>query len=296
MYALALDHGHHVRGVEAPHFVLNHHRAAGVERLKRGPMPGAVHERRRGQRLAMAGGGAFDITGQAVDHHAVRAPRPKTRDEDVLVLPQHALGHAGGAAGVDDVKVVRVPRHVRLGRAGRGERRLERHGAVEQRPFVVLHLQQQFQGGHLRANGVYMSRQGAVEDQRPRPRVVQEIDELRVHIAVVHVERRHPRLVRAHHRFQVLVAVVQVDAQVILAGLPIRKRIPLGVQAEAAAVQIVGEPARAVGEFAVADAPVAKDDRLAIRHRLGDGLVYGGEVEVQGLPLGVCAAPPMTGK
>ena len=93
----------HIRRVEAAHFVLNHHRAARVERLKRHPMPRPMHEGRCRQVSPMGGLGAGDILPQALQHRAIGAPGAQRRDQDVRVAPEHTLGHAGGAARVQHV-------------------------------------------------------------------------------------------------------------------------------------------------------------------------------------------------
>ena len=124
----------------------------------------------------------------------------------------------------------------------------------------------------------------AVEHQRPRAGVLQEVEKFLVDVAVVDVERCHTRLERADHGFEILVAVVEVDAKMILAGLPIPQLVALGVDAESPVDEEIGEPTAAVGELPVADAPVAEDDGFAVGNRLGDGFVDGGEIEGHGVP------------
>ena len=51
--------------------------------------------------------------------------------------------------------------------------------------------------------------------------VVEEVEKLLLHIAVVHVEGRAARLVGPQHALQVFVAVVHVEGDVILAGFPV---------------------------------------------------------------------------
>ena len=100
---LAFHDAKDIRRIEAAHFVLNHHRATGVERLERHPMPRPMHEGRRRQVPPMGGFGAGDILPQALQHRAIGAAGTQRRDQDVRVAPEHTLGHAGGAARVQHV-------------------------------------------------------------------------------------------------------------------------------------------------------------------------------------------------
>ena len=127
----------------------------------------------------------------------------------------------------------------------------------------------------------HMVGEGTVEDQRLRAGVVQQIDEFFVHVAVVDVERREAGLEGAHHRFKVFVAVVEVDAEVILAGLPILQPRPFGVQSQSRRGEMARQTPGAFGEFAVGEATIPKDNGFAFRNGLGDRLVDGGEIEVQ---------------
>ena len=133
-------------------------------------------------------------------------------------------------------------------------------------------------------------------DERPGLGVVEEVDEFLLHVAVVHVERRHPGLVGAEHALEVLVAVVEVEPQVVLAGLPALEGVALGVGPEPVVGEHVGEPAGALGQLGVGEALVAPDDGLVVGDGGGDGLVDAGEVELHGVPLGVAALVPGCGR
>jgi hypothetical protein len=56
-----------------------------------------------------------------------------------------------------------------------------------------------------------------VVDHRARARVLEQVDELLVDVAVVHVHGHAARLERAEHAFEIFVAVVEIERDVILA-------------------------------------------------------------------------------
>ena len=97
------------------------------------PLGGPVHEgghREEGERptggrpfSTICSGRSMRVAGHGVDAAA-------EGEEDVLVAPDHALGHAGGPAGVEDVDVVaRAGGEVALGGGG-GQGLLEVDGVV----------------------------------------------------------------------------------------------------------------------------------------------------------------------
>ena len=103
--ALPLDGVPHVVGVEPGH---QDDGVALRELAQQAPLGGAVHQRRRHQEHDPAAGRALPgqfvgrldpVAGGGVD------ALPEGH-EDVLLPPHHALGHAGGAARVEDVEVV----------------------------------------------------------------------------------------------------------------------------------------------------------------------------------------------
>ena len=98
---LPLDGGEHVVGIEPGRLVLDDHRASARPGRQRVPVGGAVHERRSGQGTqARAGGTRHELLGGLRDAEA--------GGQEVGLAPEHALGHAGGAARVEDVEVVRA--------------------------------------------------------------------------------------------------------------------------------------------------------------------------------------------
>ena len=87
---------------------------------------GAVHERARGQRIGCdSGDGVLEDLSGAVIVLPEKVP-PRNAEEDVLVAPHDALGHPGGAAGVEDVEVVGRSLCGRPARVTGGERILLR--------------------------------------------------------------------------------------------------------------------------------------------------------------------------
>ena len=117
-------------------------------------------------------------------------------------------------------------------------------------------------------------------DDRLRPGVGEEVEQLLGDVAIVHVERCDPRLERAEHRFEVLVAVVEVDREVVLARLVSGELSTLDDLAEAPVQQRVREASRAVVDLGPRQSPVAEDDALSIGDRGGDCLMGSREVEI----------------
>ena len=115
------------------------------------PLRGAVHERRHRQVHHGAPGPLPRHHGRVGDpfvRHRVRAAAERV--EDVLVPPDHPLGHARGAAGIEDVEVVARagPEVARLGLPH--ERRLVLQGSGRRLGVAaVLDDQQVFQPGQL---------------------------------------------------------------------------------------------------------------------------------------------------
>ena len=79
----------------------------GGERGERGPLRRAVHERRQHHEAGAAPRGGLDHRVEAgVGLGLAEGPAAHGAEEAVVLAPQHAFGHAGGAAGVEDVEVV----------------------------------------------------------------------------------------------------------------------------------------------------------------------------------------------
>ncbi len=187
-------------------------------------------------------------------------------DVGVAVAPQHALGHARGAAGVEDVEVVRAPLDGRLVGRRSGERILVPDGARQQVVAgFVGHLEDDSQVGEVGEHLGERRRELGVHDDRGGPRIVEQVAQLLGDVAVVDVERRDTGLERAEHRLEVLVAVVQVDREVVLAALVAGELRPLGVHAEPGVDQVVGQAPRALGHVGPREPAVAEDEALLRR-------------------------------
>ena len=151
------------------------------------------------------------LAGVEVDAAAEHPP-------EVLVAPHHALREAGGAAGVDDVQVVGAAlARSRARRSGPPARRRSSTppnaetsdwssgsitSGIDDDGLQLLVLGRA--GGHQR-------RVGALVDQRHHVGVVEEVVELALDVAVVHVDVDRADLDDREHRDDVLDAVLGVD-------------------------------------------------------------------------------------
>ena len=100
---------------------VQHDAVAAEERDRHRPLRVAVHERRERERAGRGWRETLSaICSGAVIGGAAVVPAAQGREEDVFGAPHHALGHAGGAARVEDVEVV--------GRARARTRRDRRRG------------------------------------------------------------------------------------------------------------------------------------------------------------------------
>ena len=174
------------------------------------------------------------FTGHEVDAAAQHPP-------EVLVAPHHALGVAGRATGVDDVEVVRaavreVPlRALPRQRLGPGHPRVRRDVGVVVRVCRVGHHDDRPQLRMLaRARG-HQRRVGPLVDQGHEVGIVEEVVELGLDVAVVHVDRDGPDLEDRQHRDDVLDAVLRVDPDVVAGADPlgaeeVRQPVGLGLE------------------------------------------------------------------
>ena len=118
-HLLPLDRGHHLVGVESTRCRGEHDRLPGGERGHHAPLCGAVHQRWQGEDLGARV--LLDALGDLVigldELAGGHVPAAERRHEDVVLAPQHTLGHARRAAGVENVEIVggRLDRR-RLGR------------------------------------------------------------------------------------------------------------------------------------------------------------------------------------
>ena len=154
------------------------------------------------------------LAGVEVDAAAEHPP-------EVLVAPHHALGEAGRATGVDDVQVVGAAlREVPLVALAL-EGVLERDAAERREVRVVVgveHVRDRDEGVQLlvlRRAGRDERGVGALVDQRHDVGVVEEVVELPLDVAVVHVDVDGADLHHGEYGDDVLDAVLGVDADVV---------------------------------------------------------------------------------
>ena len=137
--------------------------------------------------------------------------------EQVLLAPHHPLGHAGGAAGVDEQLVVRraSPRRaIGVRRIGGGDvLHIPRPGRRR-----LADADPQFDGRQSLAQGLQLARELGVEHHDLGVGVVEQIGQLVVTVAIVDVERDHAGLVGGEGGGQVLGAVVQIAGDLGLAA------------------------------------------------------------------------------
>jgi hypothetical protein len=250
------------------------HRGPTVDQTVDGaPLRGAVHERRDDDREAGIGrciGGALgELPFVEHPHAGVEADETTEHAQDVFLAPHDTLGHAGGAAGVEDVDVV-VGTFAEVAlRARGGERfvvvdRADRGGvdarAVVDRDEMAQHRERLAHGGDAR--GVLR-----VVHERDEVGVVEEVPKLGFDVAVVDVHRDRAQLVRGEDRLHESVAVHAVDAHVVAGSDSLRG-------------QMVRQPVGPFLELGVRAGLVGDDQRDPI----GDGVddVFGEISDVPG--------------
>ena len=209
---------------------------------------GARQSRR--QAAALAGLGLVVLAGQRLAGHEVDAAAE--RAPDVLVTPHDALGHAGRAAGVEEVEVVVAALvEVALG-AARTPAPRSTSVPVNGRSRLVLD-----DDGVLDASGAPGSAsatRSAVDplvDERDDVGVVEDVLDLLGGVAVVDVDQCGAQLVDRQHRHDRLQPVARAHADV-RAG------------ADAVRGQVVGQPVGLLLELGVGHLLVAAGDRGAL--------------------------------
>ncbi len=172
-----------------------------------------------------------DLAAHALLHHLLGPLHPGVgvgvdataqRVEDVLVSPDHPLGHAGGAAGVEDVVVVVGPGgEVPLG-APRGHRLLVGDGAPGERlAGPVVDGDHQSEVGELGQQLGHLGPVAGLVDQGDQVGVGEQVAELVLHVAVVDVDPHGPQLEHRPGRLHPLHAVERVDADVVAGADPL---------------------------------------------------------------------------
>ena len=207
-----------------------------------------MHERRQNHRPEREALGQPVGDPLVARHDLPRADLPPAHrgHEDVVLAPEHALGDAGRAPRIEDVEVVgRGLDWCALG-WGCGERLLvpDRPGEEGVARFVG-DLEQHVGGSQVGNTSAEVGRERRVENQRAGPGVVEQVPQPLADVAVVDVEGGDPGPVRAQHPLEILVAVVEGECDVVLSRLAARELGALVVHAQAAAVEIRGQAARA---------------------------------------------------
>ena len=197
-----------------------------------------------------------------------------------MLTPQHALGHPGRPAGVENVEVVSA-----RGRHPAGGWRCGSDGFVVHRAGnqciagVVGNLDENVEVGQAVTYGEYVGGELGRVDQRAGAGVVEKVEQLLFDVAVVDVERRDPGAVAGHHGFEVLVAVAQIQPDVVLPGLVALQLIAFDVTTESLLSQVVGDAVDAGVQLRVAQPAVPPDQHSLFRDGRRDGAEHGGQIE-----------------
>ena len=186
-----------------------------------------------------------------------------------LVRPHHALGHAGGAAGVEDEQIVvgalaEVPR-----RALPGDGRFQFHRADGRRVTgtVIGNMDTGVQRGRLLRHRGDMGAELLMVDAGHHVGVGEYVRQLVLHVAIVDVDGHCAQFETGEHRLQVLIAVVQVQAHMVTGP-------------DAPRGQEVGKLVRPALQGGVADPPVATDQGDPLRHLVRHQFEHVGDIEM----------------
>ncbi len=266
---MACDRGHHAR-------------TPGEDAAERRPLRGAVHQRcaRQRPRAAQFRAG-HDLLEAGHLIGAAEQPTAHGVEIDIVLAPQHPLGHPGRAAGVEDVEIIRRQRQVqRLGRGNRPEQVLVPQRTRERRhPGSVVDVDEVHVGCRAQRLGQRRTELRVVHHRR-RPGIVQHVGQFLGDVAVVDVERGHPGLVGADHAFQIRVAVGHVEREVALPGLVPGQRGAFGVRAQPPVPQHPGEPVGPVVDLPVGEVAPPGHDAVGVGHGGGHRGENLGQVEL----------------
>ncbi len=262
------NQGPQVFGVEPP-IGGDDNGAAAVERRERHPVRGPVHERARREAAGAAGECLVaDLFGR-LDGPARKVATSEGAEEDVLVAPHHPLRHSGGAAGVQHVMIVRRSDGEVAAAARDGDRVL----VVDRVEPGDVQAGAVFDGDEVRELGDEvldrgeLGRELAMEDHGLGVRIVEQIPELFLDVAVVDVHGHGADLERGEHALQVLDPVVQVERDVV-------------ARADAEIPEVVRQPVDPIVGLGVGEADVSLDQRFAVGNGVDDAFPEIGEVEL----------------
>jgi hypothetical protein len=107
-HLLPLDRLNDLVGIETAWCRREHHRLACGERRHHAPLCGAMHQRRESQdlRARVLRNALRDLVIGLGELAGAHVPAAERGHEDVVLAPQHPLGHARGATGVQHIEVV----------------------------------------------------------------------------------------------------------------------------------------------------------------------------------------------
>ena len=182
---------------------------------------GAVHQGRGGDgdgvfRGAGALGGFVEAVDRRDPQHGVAAAAQHL--EQVVLPPHHALGHAGGAAGVEDQQVVAGPPPGRPHALGPpADDGLVVLGEGRRRVSGLGHRDPQLHARQPAADRLHGRREGGVEHHRLGVGVVEQVDQFVGDIAVVGVDRHEAGLEGGEVGLEVFRRVVEIGRDL---GLP----------------------------------------------------------------------------
>ena len=285
--ALALHRIEERLGIEVG--LWKRHRAATSEQIQdRREQAGTVHEWAGGN-LHGAGAEAPDVLGvlgHRCGHAAgVRADRAAgaQRRPEIVRAPHHALRRPGRAPRVDQEQVVAGALHTESGPLSFCTQSLQgRRGGRS----LASRLDPVDHAGQSRRERLHLLPERLLEEDEPGVRIVQDVVQLLVPVAVVHVHVNQTRLETGRQGDQVLAAIAQIEGE-FLAG------------ARASGEQRGRQPVRAPGELAPGDAVIGVDQtgRIRRQHRL-DRVENVPEVPAHGSrpPLRPARCPPRPGR
>ena len=220
-----------------------------------------VHQRRRWQGAAAwtDGLGEFNQLRQGFGHWSQQPGRPQRYLAQVLVRPHHALGHAGGAAGVDEKLILAGAGDIQRAAVAFDGQGVDALGERRQ-AGLVAGLEPGVDHRQTRTDLFHHATKFGRVDHRLRVAVVENVADLVGGVAIVDVDVGQARLPPRRQGQQIFGAVAHVDGDLV-AG----PRAPRD--------QAAGEAVGGAVRFAPADDPLAmQKGRRLRRDRACDGV------------------------
>jgi len=250
-------------GVEMAVVEQDHAAAQAVRDHRTDPHAGAVHQGAGGDGAGHRPG-LMQLPDQRAEVGGIRRrlhhPHLETLGEQgagkALVIIHDALGHAGGATGIEHVKIVVGPgdhRHwLRV-----LQRLFVRDRAVEMFARAIVDLEEELDLLELVADRRDARRELRLEDQRLAVAVVDHMGQLRLEIAVVDVDWADSRLEGPELGFEIFGSIMRIDRQ-------------LCARLQAMVGQHPGNTGGAILIFGPAAALVAVHNRGLVGYRRGN--------------------------